>query len=74
MTSQEKQMIRGLLQDPRWKVVENLASQVCVKIALEENIERETEWETLKEFLLNRGQVKGINRLLQELWNQINEG
>lgn len=72
MTTQEKQALKGLLQDPRWRTFEELAHQICIKIALEESNERETTDETLKDFLLNRGQIKGINRLLQEVWNQIN--
>ncbi len=71
MTENEKNQIKSLIQDSRWRIVENLAQEICNKIALEEMVDRDTEWETTKGFLLARGQILGIQRLLKTMWEAL---
>ena len=63
----EKTQIRQALQTPQWRTVEAIANEICDKIAMDSVI-RPTQWETLKTALLNEGQIQGIKRLVQELY------
>ena len=64
----EKSQIKALLQSPQWKTVEQVANELCDKVAYDSKV-RDTEWDTLKTTLIDEGQVRGIKRLIQELYN-----
>lgn len=72
LSDQEKSSIKFLLSSPHWKVIESLAEQIIGKIR-EDSVIKDSEWETLKSVVDSEGQIKGIRRLFQELWLQLNE-
>lgn len=69
MDKTQRQQIKHVLSSPQWKAVEQLAQALCNKTAGESPV-RDTEWETLKTTLENSGRIKGIQMLIQELWNE----
>ena len=69
ITKNEQQQIKLILQDPKWQTVENIATELCDKIAYEPVVAG-NEWETISKALSNDGQIKGIRRFIQELFNQ----
>lgn len=64
----EQQQIRTMIQSPQWGAVEHVANELCDSLSYEPKT-RETEWETLKATLMLEGQVRGIKRFIQELYN-----
>ena len=73
LTDQEKQQILHLLQHPAWRIIEQFSQYLCNEIKDISPI-RDTEWETVKELLLREGQVQGIKRFINELYNtQLNK-
>ncbi len=68
MTINEKSLIRQLMQSPQFPVLENLSKELIDKIAYDSKL-RDTEWETLKATVFDAGQIKGITRFIQELYN-----
>lgn len=69
LTSSERNQIKQIVTSPQFATVQRLANLMCQKIALNPKM-RETEWETLSRTLLDEGEVSGIQRLLQELFNE----
>mgnify|MGYP001567786782 FL=1 len=69
---QEKQQLKAILSDPRFQTVENLA-QIVIADIRKDSCVKETEWETLKETLLQEGQQRGIIRFIQECYKQIKD-
>ena len=65
----EKQQIFSLLQSAQWPAIEQFSESLCEEIKNGAFI-GDTEWETVKSFLLQEGQVQGIKRFLAELYNQ----
>ena len=63
----QRQMIRALLSDPKWGMVEQLANALCVKIKDNSPI-KETVDQTILEVGIQEGKVQGIRLLLQELY------
>lgn len=72
ITEQDKSAIRYLLQSQQWKAVERIVELLVNKI-MEGSAIRETEWETIKEFMMREGQVQGIRRLIKELYVQAHD-
>lgn len=70
ITNPEKSQIKSLLQSPAWGAVEQIANQLIAKIAAEPKI-KDTEWDTLKATLIDEGQITGIKRIIQELYNTL---
>lgn len=68
LTEKERSQLLSLLQTPQWGAVEAVANNLCDKLAYDSTI-RASEWDTLSETLLKEGQIRGIRRLLQELYN-----
>lgn len=64
----EREQIKSLLQSPQWQAVELVANRLKDKISNEANV-GDSEWETVRNTLLNEGQKRGINRLMQELYD-----
>ena len=69
LTKGERQQIRQILQTPQWATVDRLANLLCDKISYSSKV-KDTEWETLKTVLTEEGEVRGIKRLIQEMFNQ----
>lgn len=69
MNKSDKSLIKQLLQDPKWQVVENLMEEIIQNRKNESNL-KETEWETAKSVALEEGQIQGLinfkNRLYKE--------
>ena len=65
ITSSEKSQIKQLLQDPKWQTVERIVEVVIEQIKDNSPL-RETNDETLREFLIQEGQVRGIRKLIKE--------
>lgn len=68
MTTNEKSLIRQLMQSPQFSVLENLSKELVDKIAFDSKL-RDTEWETLKATVFDAGQIEGITRFIKELYN-----
>ena len=69
ISQNEKQQILYLLQSPQWGSVERIADELCKEIKDGDFI-GDSEWETLKQMLLRVGEVQGIRRFINELYNQ----
>ena len=67
ITSSEKSQIKQLLQDPKWQTVERIIEVVIEQIKDNSPL-RETNDETLREFLLQEGQIRGIRTFIKELY------
>lgn len=70
--SEESSAIKHLLSSPQWQVIELLADEMCAKIASEQRV-FDTEWETLSATLLAEGQVRGVRRFIQSLYEIISK-
>ena len=68
----EKQQLLYLLQDPKWKTVEQFSEYLCKEIK-DGILIGSSEWETLKDLLLREGQIQGIKRFINELYKQVQE-
>lgn len=68
MTTNEKSLIRQLLESPQWGTMEALKKELIDKIAFDSKL-RDTEWETLKVTVFDAGQIEGINRFFKEIFN-----
>ncbi len=69
LNNNERSQIRNLLQMPQWGAIEHVKNELCDKIKYDSKL-RDTEWETLKTTVFDEGQVEGINRFINELFNQ----
>lgn len=56
------------MQGPHFQVLEALQKELIDKIAFDSKL-RDTEWETLKATVFDAGQIAGITRFIQELYN-----
>lgn len=68
MTTNEKSLIRQLMQGPQFKVLEDLQKEIIDRIVNDTKV-MNTEWETVRKTLLDQGQVDGINRFFKELYS-----
>lgn len=67
ITKPEQSQIKQLLQDPKWQTIERVVELVIERIKDNSSL-RETNDETLREFLLQEGQVRGIRIFIKELY------
>jgi hypothetical protein len=72
LDNREKSQLKLLLQTPQWSAFERLAALLCDKLRLDDPV-RDTEWETIKATLSNHGQIRGIQYLLQQVWDNIKD-
>lgn len=63
----EKNLLRLVIQDPKFKIVEFVAKELIQRLRDQSNL-KETEWETAKSVAIEEGQVMGINNLIKELY------
>ena len=69
LTTGERTQIRQILQSPGWQTAERLANILCDKIAYQSKV-KDTEWETIRTALMEEGEVRGVKRFIQEMYNQ----
>lgn len=67
-TRLEKSQILNLLRSPQWVSIENIAQEVQKEIQ-DDAVSHETEWDTIKSALLKEGQISGIKRFIQRLYD-----
>ena len=65
-TEQEKAQLRSIVQSPQWQTVLAFAENLCASIKTEPHT-YDTEWESIRDTLIDEGQVRGIKNLLQSL-------
>ncbi len=66
ITEGEKITLKRFLFTQEWKVLEHLIFEMEKDINFRSKI-ADTEWETVKNTLLNEGEVRGIKRLMQNI-------
>lgn len=69
----QQKLILQLMTSPQWKVFEQLAQEICVRIQ-NDPVSMTTEWEAVRDTLMKEGQQKGIMRLMQEAQLQAQQG
>lgn len=67
ISNTEKSQIKQLLQDPKWQTVERFV-EVVIEHIKENSPLRETNDETLREFLIQEGQIRGIRTFINKLY------
>jgi hypothetical protein len=55
------------MQSQHWSVLEGIMRRIAEQVRQESPV-RQSEWESIVAMLEAEGQIKGINRLLQELY------
>lgn len=55
------------MQSPQWGTLEKVMNELKEKWQ-SDSVVMDTEWDTLKKALTNEGMVRGLNLLLQELY------
>lgn len=66
-TAIEKAQVKQLLQGPIWKVVEGVMQDLIAKRKDQDNV-ADTEWETARNSVEERGYIQGVNALSVELY------
>lgn len=66
LTELERSQIRGLIYSPQWKTIEKIA-ELFIQKARGEVTTNGTEWEMVRDTLLNQGKAQGVERFFQEL-------
>lgn len=66
---QERNLIKLLLTSPGGQVLEMVVQNMMDKYK-EEFGARESEWETIRNTLINEGKIRGLKELIQELYLQ----
>jgi len=64
----QKEQIRKLVSSPYWELLKQIAESLHHEIQKRNKI-KDTEWETLKELLINEGKCQGIKEFLQFIFN-----
>ena len=72
MTEQEKKALLRLMQSPDFRVLESVIESMCQDIQSREKT-RDTEWETLKNVLMDEGQVRGLRQLITSIMENIKD-
>ena len=62
----EKSQIRGIIFSPQWKTIEKVAEETIHKFR-GEITSQGTEWEMVRDTLLNQGKAQGVEQFFQEL-------
>jgi hypothetical protein len=70
ITQGERQQIQQILSSPQWATIERVGNLLIEQIKEQPTIDK-TQWQTLQNILIREGEVRGIRRLLQELYNQV---
>lgn len=70
ISKQEQQQLLSLLQNPSWGIVDKMANELCDRIRYEVTVGAD-QWETVRDTLINEGQVRGIQRFIKGLYNYV---
>ena len=60
--------IKQLLQSPHFETAKMIAQELIQKIRDQSNL-GDTEWETARNVALEEGQIRGINKFIDELYH-----
>jgi hypothetical protein len=66
----EKTQLKQLLQSPQWSALDHLHKDLIDKYKGEYGA-RDTEWETIRNTLVNEGKIRGLTELIQEIYKEI---
>lgn len=66
ISDRDKSLLKKLVTSSEWNLVNLVAEELLQDIRQRSNV-AETEWETLKNTLMNEGEQRGILRILQRL-------
>lgn len=66
--TQRAQLLQ-LVQSPQWKAVEELKNELCAIIQNDSKMQ-ESDQATLKKVYLDEGMVMGMNKLINEIYNE----
>lgn len=66
----EKTQLRQLMQSPQWGALDHLIRDLIDK-AKNGKQAGDTEWDTIRNTLVNEGRERGLTELIQELYAQI---
>lgn len=72
ITKGERSQIKNIIQSPGWQTIVRFVNLYCDKISYA-SVVRETEWDTLKTAIMNEGQIHGIKKFIQELYDQASQ-
>lgn len=66
-TQVDRALVRQLLQGPAWKVIESIMQDLIQARQDRDNV-GDTEWETARNSVEERGYIQGVNALSVELY------
>ena len=72
LTPRDKSMLKGLVNSQVWRVLEQLATDMCDEIQRGEKV-GDTEWETAKKAIADQHEAMGIKRYLNQIINLIQQ-
>ena len=64
----ERQQIRQIIESPQWPAIERVA-ELTIQKMIEEEVVRDTQWETLKSVLKREGRIQGTRDFIK-LFNE----
>jgi hypothetical protein len=70
MNEETRKLLRSLVNSAQWKALISIAEETTVGIR-SESVLKETPDETFKEVYLQEGQVRGIKRFIDNIFNTI---
>lgn len=68
----DRQQLKQLIQVPQWGAFDLLIKELIAKYKDEVGA-RDSEWDTVRNLLINEGKVRGLTELTQELYLQIQQ-
>lgn len=71
LTEAEKSQIRQILGSPQWQMIVRFVELLKIKVK-EQPVIGDTEWDTIKNLLINEGRVQGLSEFVQEFFNNAN--
>ncbi len=70
MTEQNKNLLRSLVNSAQWQAVVDIAEETKAHIK-SDSVLKDTADETMKAVYLQEGEVRGIKRLIDNIFNTI---
>lgn len=68
----QRQQLKQLISSPQWSAIDGLINELIQKYRAESG-SRDTEWETIRNTLINEGKIRGLTELTQEIYLQIQQ-
>lgn len=68
----ERKQLHQIMASPQWRALEHLIQAVSDKIR-DEPIDVTSEWGAIRDSLMKEGQIRGIQRLSQEFYLQVQQ-